>query len=206
MANVNADYKTILDSASNIRPLSSDINTKMNNIYSEFNNLNHTSWQGKSYNDSATLYNKYVESLNEALKFFVSELPTNIEQWGNNLKAADNSESATQAQEDSYAPITAITIADAGTNPIFHNAEVSAYRSNLLTYISDIRNDISNIKDYVSSIQYGDEDDISASNIGKINQYNDTIDEAVGKIKTNIETELAAHETSFNKYTDASNL
>ena len=43
MANVNADYKTILDSASNIRPLSSDINTKMNNIYSEFNNLNHTS-------------------------------------------------------------------------------------------------------------------------------------------------------------------
>ena len=39
MANVNADYKTILDSASNIRPLSSDINTKMNNIYSEFNNF-----------------------------------------------------------------------------------------------------------------------------------------------------------------------
>ena len=206
MANVNADYSTILNSATEVRSLASNINTKLLTIYSEFKALTPNDYLGKSYNDSATVFNSYVTTLNEALTFFVKELPTSLEQWGNNLKAADNSESAKAAQEDSPRQIENISIGDPGTNPVFHSEKILDYRSNLESYSTDISNDIDSITNSVKSIVYGDEDDVSAGNISKVNNYSNTIREAIATIKRNIDTELETHGVNFKSYVNADQL
>lgn len=205
MANVNADYASIKSAADSIREYARQINTELTNVYSDFKALFPADYYGESYMRSAKIFTSCKEALDASIEFFVKTLPTDLETWSNNLKAADKGENAVAAQEDSPVKLEDVNPGQPTTNPIFHGEKIADYRNKLVdVYYVHINNNIDSIESAVDSIVYGDEDDITSDNIGKVKANSNTIRTSIDKVKNKIEEELTAHGVNFKGYEEHS--
>ncbi len=194
MANITqVDYERLPDQAGSIRAEGQKLNTNLNKIFQETQNM-HSNWYGVRYNSFIKELNSMLPAVNDILRLVVDDIPIALETVAKNYALADGA--PTKTVNDKELPKIEELAATEDVGLRFVSTDVSVNKANIEQYIADALENLNTIQSHWSGVVWDSE---AATAFGtKFTSLKTNIETALNSVKTNLSTLMAAAETDIS--------